>query len=137
MSEFNLVLFAASIAAGMALLVRGPASPSLRAAIRTTIVLLLAWSLAYRANSPISWPDLSWRLWLMLALSVFASVLAWTLYFRELSARAPAPVARADKINVFIAAAFAILLILGSSPQRYAFALSLISGATILALRRA
>jgi transporter family protein len=136
MSELNLVLFAASIAAGMALLVRRGVSSSMRAAVRTTIVLLLAWALAYRANGPISWPDLSWRMWLMLALSVFAVALAWTLHFLELNAGSPAPVARADKINIFIAAAFALLLILGSSPQRYAFALSLISGATILAFRR-
>lgn len=137
MNELNLVLLAASIAAIMALLVWGGTSPSLRAAIRTTLVLLLAWSLGYQAHRPVSWTSVSWRIWLMLAFSVVALALAWGLHFLESKHPERAPVARADKINVFIAAAFAILLILGSSPQRYAFAVMLLSGSVILAVRRA
>ncbi len=137
MIEINLVLLAASVAAIMALLVRGGKSPSLRAAIRTTLVLLLAWAFAYKANSPISWSLFSWRVWLMLALSVVAVGLAWVLHFFEPSSQESTACARADKINVFIAAGFAVLLILGSAPQRYMFAAMLVCGAAILAARRA
>jgi transporter family protein len=137
MIEINLVLLAAAVAAIMALLVREGKGPSLRAAIRTTLVLLLAWALAYKANSPVSWSLLSWRVWLMLALSAAAVGLAWGLHLFEPSNHESTACARADKINVFIAAGFAVLLILGSAPQRYLFAAMLVCGTAVLAARRA
>jgi uncharacterized membrane protein len=137
MSKVSLVLLAAWVAAVMALLVRSGVSASLRAAVRTTIVAALGWSLVYLGNRPVCWPVLSWRVWLMLALSVAAMVLAWALHLMESKMAAPAPVARADRINVYIATGIAVLLILGSGPQRYGFAVLLVSGTIILALRRA
>ena len=136
MNDTIVVLFAASIAAAMALLVRDGASPSLRAAIRTSAVLLLGWSLAYRAHRPIPWLSLTWRVWLMFAISFLAVGLAWGLHFRDTRLAEPSPVALADRINVFIAVACAVLLILGSSPQRYVLAVLLVSGAVVLASKR-
>jgi uncharacterized membrane protein len=137
MSGLSLFLLAAWVAAVMALLVRSGVGASLRAAVRTTIVSVLAWILAYVGNRPVYWPALSWRVWLMLALSVAAVVLAWALHMMESKLAAPAPMASADSINVYIAAAIAVLLILGPSPQRYVFAVLMVSGTIILALRRA
>ena len=136
MGKVSLVLLAAWVAAVMALLVRSGVSASLRAAVRTTIVPALAWTLAYLGNHPVCWPELSWRVWLMLALSVAAVVLAWALHLMEARMAAPPPVARADSINVYIGAGIAVLLILGPSPQRYGFAVLLVAGTIILASRR-
>jgi len=62
MNELNLILFAAAIAAIMALLLKGGTSASLRVAIRTSLVFMLGWSLAYQTYRPISWGQLSWRI---------------------------------------------------------------------------
>jgi len=137
MSELGLVLLAAWAAAGMALLVRVGASPNLRAAIRTTLVLGLAWGFAcFREQHP-GISSVSWRVWAMLAPSGLAVGLAWSLHFRERKSGESRSVALADKINVFVAAAFALLLFLGPSGQRYGAAgLMLIGGAAILASNR-
>lgn len=119
MSELGLVLLAAWLAVGMAFLVRAGASPSLRAAIRTTLVLGLAWGFAYFRERPAAMSALSWRVWLMVALSGFAVGLAWSLHFRGCKSAEICSGALADKINVFIAAAFALLLFLGPSGQHY------------------
>jgi|SRR5579859_2237565 len=136
MNETALVVLAAAVAAGMASLIRAGASASLRAAIRTSVVLFLGWLLAYRAYGPLSWSSLGARIRLMLAFSAIAFGLAWGLYFRDTRLAKPSLMAAVDRINVFIAAGFAILLILGSAPQRYAFAVMLVSGAIVLASKR-
>ncbi len=137
MSVLGLVLLAAWVAAGMALLIRAGASPSLRAAIRTTVVIGLAWGFAYFKKRPVSISDLSWRAWLMLALSGVAVGLAWSLHSRGRQSAEPCSVAPADKINVFIAAAFALLLFLGPAGARLGLTvLMLVAGAAILAWGR-
>jgi uncharacterized membrane protein len=137
MSEMGLVLLAAWVAAGMALLVRAGASPSLRAAIRTTLVLGLAWGFGYFRERPAAMSAFSWRVWLMLALSGFAVGLAWSLHLRGGKSAEASSIAPADRINVFIAAVLALLLLLGPSGERYGgAALMLIAGTAILAWNR-
>ena len=137
MSKLSMVFLAAWAAAGMVLLVRAGASPSLRAAIRTTLVLGLAWGLAYFKERPVSMAALSWRVWAMLALSILAIGVAWWLHCFK-----PEPVeslgaARADRINVCIAAAIALLLLLGPLGGRYGVAaLMVVAGTAILAWNR-
>jgi uncharacterized membrane protein len=100
-------------------------------------VLGLAWGFAYFRERPAAMLALSWRVWLMVALSGFAVGLAWSLHFRGCKSAETCSGALADKINVFIAAAFALLLFLGPSGQRYGgAALMLIAGAAILAWNR-
>jgi uncharacterized membrane protein len=137
MKETGIVMLAALVAAGMGLLVRAGVGPTLRAAIRTTVVFVLGWSLAYVAEPPASLAALSWRLWLMLALSVLAIGVAWWLHFLGPKPAEPGGAAPADKVNVFIAAAFALLLFLGPSGARLGVAaLMLVAGAAILAWGR-
>ncbi len=134
MNEMGIAIVAACVATGMALLVRTGVNPGLRAAIRTTVILAIAWSLAYQAERPLSLAAMSWRGWAMLALSTLAIGIAWGLNFRSPKAIDPVSGALADKINVVIAAAFALLLLFGPSPQRYGIsALLLVAGALILA----
>jgi uncharacterized membrane protein len=134
MNEMSIVIVAASIAAGMAFLVRADVSPSLRAAIRTTAVLVIVWSLAAnKAN--VSWNALPWRIWLMLALSVFAIAAAWRFHFRDSTAESGP--AMADRLNVPIAVAFAVLLLSDPSLRSQSWGMLLIvSGAIILALKQ-
>jgi len=44
MNEMGIAIVAACVATGMALLVRAGVNPGLRAAIRTTVILAIAWS---------------------------------------------------------------------------------------------
>ena len=137
MKDTGIVMLAVVVAGSMALLLRAGASPSLRAAIRTTVVVVLGWSLAYSAERSVSLADLSWRIWLMLALSVLAIGVAWGLHFIQSKQAALAGAATADRINVLFAAAFAVLLFFGPSGGRFGIAgLSLVAGALILAWNR-
>jgi uncharacterized membrane protein len=136
MSGAALTVLAAGVAGAMAFLVRAGATASLRSALRTSAVVLLGWTLAYRAHGPMDWPSVDWRTWVMVGLSGLAAGLGWGLYFRDARLPEPSPAAVADKVNVFIAAGVALLMILGNAPQRYAFSVLLTAGAVILAGRR-
>ena len=134
MNQWTIVLIAASIAGCMALMVRAGVSSSLRAAVRTTAVLVLVWSLA-ASNASFSLRAFPWRIWLMLALSVFAIVAAW--WFHLLNGTAESSPAMADRLNVPIAIGFALLLL--SDPalrSRGWSALLLVGGAMILARKQ-
>jgi len=137
MTEVTLVLFAAGGALFMAMLARAGVHPNLRAAVRTTVVLVLGWSFAGAIKRPHSLRDLSWRVWLMLAISILAVALAWYFYFRGRQAPETTPVAVTDRINVLFAVLFAALLLCGGSTSGPGLGvLLLIGGALILAWNR-
>ena len=131
------ILLAVVAALFMAKLARSGASANLRAAVRTTVVLVMGWSLACVAERPIVPHELPRRVWLMLALSVLAVALAWLLYLRGMRSPDSPPVALADRVNVIIAVLFAGLWLSGdSAPNIKLGVLLLIVGAVILAWNR-
>lgn len=134
MNQLTIVLIAASVAGCMAWLVQVGVSSTLRAAMRTTAVLVIIWSLA-ASNASFSLRALPWRIWLMLALSVFAIAAAWWFHLR--SSAAESGPAIADRLNVLIAILFAALwLSVDSAPRPGLGVLLLISGTLILAWNR-
>jgi hypothetical protein len=87
------------------------------------------------SNASVSFHALPWRIWLMLALSVFAIVATW--WFHPRSKAADSGPAVTGQLNVSIAISFALLLV--SDPalaSRRWGAPWLASGAIILALKR-
>jgi uncharacterized membrane protein len=137
MKVTELSILAAIVALAMALLIRSGVTPSLRAAIRTTAVVVLGWILGYSAAPPNSIANLPFRVWVMLALSVLAIGVAWWLHYREPQVAESAGPALADRINVFFAAAFALILFLGPAADHHRLdGLLLIVGAFILTRSR-
>jgi transporter family protein len=75
-------------------------------AIRTMVILVISWILAFAFAPKFCLSDLSKRTWLFLVLSGVATGLSWACYFRALQLGEASRVAPVDKLSVI----FAIIL---------------------------
>ena len=80
--------------------------PNLATAVRTTVVVLFAWSIALVLGSHAGLQHIDRRSWLFLAASGIATGLSWICYFRALALGPASKVAPVDKLSVV----FVILL---------------------------
>ena len=69
-------------------------------AIRTSVVVVFTWLIAYAMRQPASFQVLSGKTWLFLVLSGLATGLSWLCYFRALQAGPASRVAPIDKLSV-------------------------------------
>ena len=133
MNDLIIVLVAALCAGLMFILAKSSASPNLRSAIRTTMVLGVGWGLAavYGSNSLTLTMT---RKCLLLGLSSAVVALAWILVFSLRGQPQSEGPALMDRLNVFFAALFAIVLFYGrSDSDAWLKGLLLVAGAFILA----
>lgn len=86
---------------------------NLATAVRTTVVLIFTWSIAFAssANALASLSRLSHRTWVFLVLSGVATGLSWLCYFRALQLGEASRVAPVDKLSVVFAILFAAVLL--------------------------
>src|SRR3954452_24171002 len=84
--------------------------PNLAAALRTTVVLALAWAVALVNGSP-RLAAIPARSWLFLTLSGLATGASWLCYFRALAAGDVSRVAPVDKLSVVAALALAAVFL--------------------------
>jgi transporter family protein len=86
---------------------------NLATAVRTTVVLIFTWSIAFcvNANAMTALSRLSHRAWSFLVLSGIATGLSWLCYFRALQLGEASRVAPVDKLSVVFAITFAALLL--------------------------
>ena len=84
---------------------------NLATAIRTTVVLIFAWGVAFATSKPATMLELSRRTWLFLALSGLATGLSWLCYFRALQLGEASRVAPVDKLSVVFVMLFAALFL--------------------------
>ena len=80
-------------------------------AIRTTVVLLITWTIAVAAGPVQGILELPRRSWLFLAFSGIATGLSWICYFRALQLGEVSRVAPVDKLSVVFAILFAVLFL--------------------------
>src|ERR1700751_2127664 len=74
---------------------------NLATAIRTTVILVFAWSIAlFRNTQPLS--TVASRTWLFLVLSGLATGASWLCYFRALQLGEASRVAPVDKLSVVV-----------------------------------
>ena len=83
---------------------------NLATAIRTTVILVLAWSVAlFRSDQTIG--DVSLRTLGFLSLSGIATGASWLCYFKALQLGSVAQVAPIDKLSIVVAIFLAVLLL--------------------------
>ena len=131
-------MLSAVFAAATALLAKVGISgvdPNLATAVRTTVVVLFAWSIAIGFGAHGGIAHIERRSWIFLTLSGLATGLSWLCYFRALSLGQASKVAPIDKLSVV----FVILLawpLLGESltPAKIVGGLMIAGGAVVLAL---
>ncbi len=131
-------LLSALFAAATALLAKlgvAHVEPNLATAIRTTVVVLFAWTIAIALDTHTGITHLDRRSWIFLLASGIATGLSWICYFRALSLGPASKVAPVDKLSVV----FVILLaapILGEALtlKKLLGGLLIATGAIVLAL---
>lgn len=83
---------------------------NLATAIRTVVILVFAWSIAFVTKTqPLSTIPL--RTWVFLVLSGLATGLSWLCYFRALQLGQASKVAPIDKLSVVVAIVLAALFL--------------------------
>ncbi len=107
----------------------------LATAIRTVVILFLAWGIAYFRGATTQIHQLSRQNLIFLILSGIATGLSWIFYFRALQIGKVAQVASVDKLSVALAIIFATIF-LGEIPtvKMAIGALCIIAGTLILVL---
>lgn len=108
---------------------------NLATAIRTSVILVFSWIVAYATASPADLRNLTPRTWLFLILSGFATGLSWLCYFRALQLGEASRVAPVDKLSVAFVILFAAAF-LGErlTVMRGVGGLLIMAGAIVLAL---
>jgi transporter family protein len=84
---------------------------NLATAVRTTVVLVITWTLALALAPAGAFGALKGRTWLFLALSGCATGLSWLCYFRALQLGEASRVAPIDKLSVVFAMALAAVIL--------------------------
>ncbi len=110
---------------------------NLATGVRTTVILIFVWAIAFATTSPSAMRDFSGRTWLFLALSGIATGLSWLCYFRALQLGDASQVAPVDKLGVvFVLILAAVFLKEKLSFQQVAGATLIVAGAVVLAWNR-
>ncbi len=86
-------------------------NPNLATAIRTTVILVFTWSLAFVTSNKGDWQALTSRAWFFLAASGLMTGLSWLCYFRALKLGDVSKVAPIDKLSVALAIILAVIFL--------------------------
>ena len=84
---------------------------NLAMAIRTSVVLILAWCLVLARHEQATVPHLTARTWIYLALSGVATGVSWIAYFKALSLAPAVRVAPIDKLSLVFTLGLAALFL--------------------------
>jgi transporter family protein len=108
---------------------------NLATAIRTTVILIFTWAIAFGTGGTHGITEVSRQSWIFLVLSGVATGLSWLCYFRALQIGEVAKVAPIDKLSVVTAMLLSIVFLGERLNVRGAIGATLIaSGAVVLAL---
>ena len=79
-------------------------------AVRTSVVLVMAWIIVFLTGAYTSVPDIGLRPWIFLILSGLATGASWICYFKALSLGEVSKVAAVDKSGAILSVLFAVIL---------------------------
>ena len=117
MSSGNWILWAllsALFAAATAILAKvgvAHVDSNLATAIRTTVVVVFAWAIAFALGKHGEIRNVDGRAWLFLTLSGLGTGLSWLCYFRALQMGPASRVAPLDKMSVVLVMVFAVIFL--------------------------
>ena len=84
---------------------------NLATAIRTAVVLLMAWGMVFLTNAQSGIAEISKKSWLFLILSGLATGVSWLCYYRALQIGEAAKVVPIDKLSVVITLVLAFVFL--------------------------
>jgi len=104
----------------------------LATAIRTVIIIILAWSIVFFKGSVHTISSLTKQNWTFLVLSGLATGLSWVFYFRALQLGKVEQVAPIDKLSVALAIVLAVIFLHEPVTWKSAIGALLIIGGTFV-----
>lgn len=104
----------------------------LATAIRTVVILIVAWGLVFARGGQGGLSTLTRQNWIFLVLSGVATGLSWILYFRALQVGKVSQVAPVDKLSVAIAIGLSVVFLGEVLTWKAALGAALIIGGTIV-----
>src|SRR5260221_10808196 len=127
-------LFAAATAILAKIGIKG-VDTNVATAVRTAVVVIFPWLLAYITRQPTSFQAFSNKTWLFLVLSGLATGLSWLCYFHALQVGSASRVAPIDKLSVALVILFgALFLGEGLTWAKGIGGLLIVSGAIVIAM---
>ncbi|MGI0518473.1 EamA family transporter [Treponema denticola] len=84
---------------------------NLATAVRTAVVLAMAWGMVFITNAQHGIMDISKKSWIFLALSGLATGASWLCYYKALQAGEASKVAPIDKLSVVITLILAVIFL--------------------------
>ena len=86
-------------------------SSNLATAIRTVVVVVMAWGMVFLTNTQVGIADISKRSWLFLILSGLATGASWLCYYKALQIGDASKVVPIDKLSVVITLVLAFVFL--------------------------
>lgn len=105
---------------------------NLATAIRTTVVLIMAWGMVFLTNTQGGITEISKRSWLFLILSGLATGVSWLCYYRALQIGEAAKVVPIDKLSVVITLVMAFVFLHEQFTAKSLLSCALIGAGTLL-----
>lgn len=84
---------------------------NLATAIRTIVVLIMAWGIVFRAGAQSGIQDITAKSWIFLVLSGIATGLSWLFYYKALQLGDASKVVPIDKFSVVISMILAFVIL--------------------------
>ena len=135
MNWLGWAVLSALFAAATALLAKvgvAHVDPNLATAIRTSVVLVFAWTIALSLGSHSGLAHVGRRSWLFLIASGLATGLSWICYFRALSMGEASKVAPIDKLSVVFVVLLAALFLREPLTLKVGIGAALITAGAVL-----
>ena len=105
---------------------------NLATALRTMVVLVMAWGRVFLTGAQDGLPGISRRSWVFLVLSGLATGASWLCYYRALQAGEVSKVVPVDKLSVVITLALAFLFLHEQAGAKALLGCALIGAGTLL-----
>lgn len=86
-------------------------SSNLATAIRTVVVVVMAWGMVFLTHAQTGLPEISRKSWLFLILSGLATGASWLCYYRALQIGPASKVVPVDKLSVVITLVLAFVFL--------------------------
>lgn len=84
---------------------------NLATAIRTIVVVLMAWGMVFITNAQSGIPDISRKSWIFLILSGLATGISWLCYYKALQLGDTSKVVSVDKFSIVITVILAAIFL--------------------------
>lgn len=110
----------------------GGVDSNLATAIRTVVVVLMAWAIVFVTDAQGGLSQIGRKSWVFLILSGLATGASWLCYYKALQMGETARVVSVDKLSVVITLVFAVVFLHDKLTARSAIGCALIAAGTVL-----